>query len=354
MNILKRMTVIVLSLAIVITMSVGFTSFAFAGDEATGTTGTTETSTGTATDVAENNLSAAEKVDTNRVKFSTTQVTWEQVDNAEGYVVTAKKKGSSKVSTKVVSESTDTDVAYTDLKTSTNYKYSVKAYKDVNGTKKYSSVKSTGYVVSGYVKSTARTAGSVSIKWSPITGAEKYTVKATRNGKIVKTKTVTSSKAKISGLSSSTKYRFTVSAYNEAGEATTSKSTIASTRSDYMWPVNGSVLSGYGYRTGYGSSFHEGIDISASTSTKVKAAKAGTVIRAGWYYGYGKTVMVSHGNGVVTLYGHLSSISVHSGQKVSQGKTLGRAGSTGSATCVHLHFEVQVNGSSRNPLNYLP
>lgn len=350
MGIFKKMIVLVLSFMIVITMGVGLTATSFADESSTGEAATS-TETGAATDTAENNLTAASTVETSRVKFSTTQVKWNEVSNAEGYVVTARKKGSSKVTTQVV---TDTDAAYTGLKPNSKYKYSVKAYKEANGDKKYSAVKSTSYVVSGYVKSTAKTSSSVSLRWSPITSASKYEVQVIRKGKTVKTKKVKSSKTCITGLSSKTKYRFKVVAYNSTNEATTAKSTTVTTRSNFIWPVRGSVLSGFGYRTGYGSSYHEGIDINASTGTAVKAAKAGKVIRAGWYYGYGKCVMVSHGNGVVTLYGHLSKIKVHNGQRVSQGQVIAKSGMTGSASCPHLHFEIQIYGHSKNPMYYLP
>lgn len=116
------------------------------------------------------------------------------------------------------------------------------------------------------------------------------------------------------------------------------------------WPTVGSVISPYGKR---GGRMHEGLDISGSTGNPVGASASGTVIRAGWYSGYGKCVDISHGDGVVTRYGHLSKISVSSGQKVSRGQLIGRVGSTGRSTGPHLHFEVMINGQHRNPSNYL-
>jgi murein DD-endopeptidase MepM/ murein hydrolase activator NlpD len=116
------------------------------------------------------------------------------------------------------------------------------------------------------------------------------------------------------------------------------------------WPKVGSVISPFGRR---GGSMHEGVDISGSTGEPVAASASGTVVRAGWYSGYGKCVDISHGDGVVTRYGHLSKISVSTGQKLSRGQIIGRVGSTGRSTGPHLHFEVIVNGQPRNPVNYL-
>ncbi len=116
------------------------------------------------------------------------------------------------------------------------------------------------------------------------------------------------------------------------------------------WPSVGSVVSPFGMR---GGRMHEGVDISGSTGNPVAASASGTVIRAGWYGGYGKCVDISHGDGVVTRYGHLSKISVSTGQQVDRGQLIGRVGSTGRSTGPHLHFEVIINGQSRNPMNYL-
>jgi murein DD-endopeptidase MepM/ murein hydrolase activator NlpD len=116
-----------------------------------------------------------------------------------------------------------------------------------------------------------------------------------------------------------------------------------------IWPVNGPITSGFGPRWG---SFHEGIDIGAACGTPIHAAASGTVIYSGWMDGYGNFVIIDHGNGLATAYGHQSAIYV-SGGSVSQGQTIGAVGSTGHSTGCHLHFEVRVNGNPVDPLGYL-
>lgn len=128
------------------------------------------------------------------------------------------------------------------------------------------------------------------------------------------------------------------------------------------WPVpsrspsSSSLSSGYVSRNrpiGKGREFHTGYDIPASYGSAVVAAEAGTVIYAGWMNGYGNTVMVSHGGGLVTLYGHNSSLTVSKGDSVSRGQQIAKIGSTGNSTGNHCHFEVRVNGSHTSPEPYL-
>ncbi|MDO8506719.1 MAG: M23 family metallopeptidase, partial [Candidatus Limnocylindria bacterium] len=116
------------------------------------------------------------------------------------------------------------------------------------------------------------------------------------------------------------------------------------------WPVSGPVTSGFGERWGR---MHEGIDIGVPTGTPVAAAAGGTVLVAGWMGGYGNLVVLDHGNGLATAYGHNSSLSVGVGQTVSKGQTIALAGSTGHSFGPHVHFEVRVNGNAVNPLAYL-
>ena len=128
----------------------------------------------------------------------------------------------------------------------------------------------------------------------------------------------------------------------------------ANASGSFLWPVASYVYvsSRFGLRvhpiTGKTKS-HTGIDIASNQGTAVYASDGGTVTLAGWNGGYGNCIMIDHGNGYVTLYGHLSSISVSVGQTVSQGATIGAVGSTGNSTGPHLHFEVLKNGTRIDP-----
>ena len=121
--------------------------------------------------------------------------------------------------------------------------------------------------------------------------------------------------------------------------------------SGLSWPTNGSVTSGFGFRWG---SLHAGIDIANGVGTPIRAAKAGTVILAGWNGGYGNCIVIDHGGGFSTLYGHMTRLRASEGQRVDQGDLIGDMGSTGNSTGSHLHFETRVNGSAQNPTRYLP
>ncbi len=100
--------------------------------------------------------------------------------------------------------------------------------------------------------------------------------------------------------------------------------------------------------------FHTGLDIGAGSGSAIVAAADGKVISAGYRGGYGNTVMIDHGNGVVTLYAHQKSggIKVSVGERVGKGERIGSVGSTGYSTGPHLHFEVRVNGAPKNPASY--
>jgi len=124
------------------------------------------------------------------------------------------------------------------------------------------------------------------------------------------------------------------------------------------WPVPscGSISSPFGYRIHpiYGTRrLHSGMDIPGSYGSAVVAANPGTVITAGWNGGYGNCVIIDHGGGICTLYGHNSSLVVSSGQKVSRGQTIAKIGSTGNSTGPHCHFEVRVNGNCVDPSPYV-
>ncbi|MBQ4574039.1 MAG: peptidoglycan DD-metalloendopeptidase family protein [Clostridia bacterium] len=123
----------------------------------------------------------------------------------------------------------------------------------------------------------------------------------------------------------------------------------------FIWPASGSITSAYGGRQLFGSyDFHLGIDISGYVGKPIYAADGGTVIQASTHRSYGKLTIISHGNGIVSYYAHQSEQLVKVGDKVYQGQLIGKMGNTGVTTGPHLHFEIRRNGSTVNPLKYLP
>ena len=125
----------------------------------------------------------------------------------------------------------------------------------------------------------------------------------------------------------------------------------------YIKPISGGRLSsGFGRRnapTRGASSYHKGIDWATPVGTAVMASSAGRVTKAGWGSGYGYVVYIQHADGRQTRYGHLSKVLVKAGQSVSQGQKIALSGNTGVSTGPHVHFEILINGSQVNPLNYL-
>lgn len=117
-----------------------------------------------------------------------------------------------------------------------------------------------------------------------------------------------------------------------------------------LWPVRGRITSGFGPRWGR---WHAGIDVAAPQGTQVRAAEGGRVTSVGWLGGYGRTVMIDHGGDLKTLYGHLSTVYVRTGQTVLRGEVVGLVGSTGNSTGPHLHFEVRKGGTYRDPIAFL-
>lgn len=124
-----------------------------------------------------------------------------------------------------------------------------------------------------------------------------------------------------------------------------------------MWPCRGEITSYYGWRIHpvFGTTrYHSGMDIAVDYGTPIMASDGGTVVYSGWLGGYGNAVMIDHGGGLVTVYGHNQSLAVREGQYVNKGHVIAYAGSTGWSTGPHCHFEVRLNGDVTEPLNYLP
>jgi len=124
-----------------------------------------------------------------------------------------------------------------------------------------------------------------------------------------------------------------------------------------IWPVDGKLEAGFGGRRnpfgGPGYEFHEGQDIEAAFGAPVVSGASGRVSFVGWQNGYGQLVVVDHGGGLSTRYGHLSHIDVVTGQTLSRGQLVGKVGSTGRSTGPHLHYEVRINDEPVNPIQYL-
>ncbi|MBX9722060.1 MAG: peptidoglycan DD-metalloendopeptidase family protein, partial [Candidatus Obscuribacterales bacterium] len=121
-------------------------------------------------------------------------------------------------------------------------------------------------------------------------------------------------------------------------------------------PISAPISSPFGYRRHpiFGTrKFHTGVDLAGANHTPIKASDSGNVLYSGWYGGYGRVVIVNHGNGLATLYAHMSKVNASAGQNVSKGDIVGYEGSTGFSTGPHLHFEVRVDGKPNNPLNFV-
>lgn len=124
---------------------------------------------------------------------------------------------------------------------------------------------------------------------------------------------------------------------------------LAQASGEYIWPTTGKISQGYHW-------YHKAIDIADPSGPAVVASRGGTVVDAGWTAparGYGIYVLIDHGDGIKTLYAHLSSVAVSAGQQVLRGQVLGQMGSTGRSTGTHLHFEIRTPSGNVNPLNYL-
>ena len=140
--------------------------------------------------------------------------------------------------------------------------------------------------------------------------------------------------------------------------ASSSSTRVYTGNGKFTWPVPASsrISSEYGYRTSPISGkreFHNGLDIPAPYGSAIVATEAGTVTYSGWMNGYGYTIIIDHGSGITSRYGHNSSLVAKKGQKVSRGQTIAKCGSTGWSTGNHCHFTISKGGSSVNPHNYV-
>jgi len=123
-----------------------------------------------------------------------------------------------------------------------------------------------------------------------------------------------------------------------------------------LWPIVGRVTSSFGERTdpiGGSGEFHRGIDIAAPTGTPIHATGDGVVVMAGWGSGYGREIMLDHGHGMTTLYGHMSAMAVVPGETVTRGQIIGYVGTSGRSTGAHLHYEVRIHDAPVNPHRYM-
>lgn len=121
-------------------------------------------------------------------------------------------------------------------------------------------------------------------------------------------------------------------------------------RHQFVWPARGELTSLFGWRR-RARRHHAGIDIGAPWGSPIVAARPGVVIYSGWYFLYGRTVILDHGSGITTLYAHASKLLVRAGQQVAAGQAVAKVGCTGRCTGPHLHFEIRVNGRALNPLS---
>ncbi|MDO4869378.1 MAG: peptidoglycan DD-metalloendopeptidase family protein [Bacillota bacterium] len=147
-----------------------------------------------------------------------------------------------------------------------------------------------------------------------------------------------------------------LAAKSESGEISNSN-TSTYTGGKLLWPTPGftTITSSYGWRMCpfHGREFHGGIDIAANGGSTIVASAAGKVISSGYNGGFGYSIQIDHGGGLVTMYNHCSSLLVSTGAKVSRGQAIGKVGSTGSSTGNHLDYRVFKNGSTANPMSYL-
>lgn len=138
--------------------------------------------------------------------------------------------------------------------------------------------------------------------------------------------------------------------------SSSSRYTGGAINQNFRWPVSGRISSNFGWRRHPITNekhFHGGIDVAVGTGTIVRAAEAGQVLGSGWIRGFGRTVTIDHGNGVVTLYAHNLALLVNNGERVVRGEAIAKSGNSGRSTGPHLDFRILINDKPVNPLKYL-
>lgn len=132
-------------------------------------------------------------------------------------------------------------------------------------------------------------------------------------------------------------------------------SSRSGSRWSLVWPAYGDITTYFGERGWlWKNGYHSGLDIGANYGAAIVAAEDGVAVEVDWHDGYGNYIKLDHGNGLQTLYGHLSSVQVEPWEEVKRGQIIGGVGSTGVSTGPHLHFEVRLGGEKEDPLLYLP
>lgn len=145
----------------------------------------------------------------------------------------------------------------------------------------------------------------------------------------------------------------TTSTYSVGRKATSMSYQKVPINISFIRPISGTITSRFGSISRVRTSAHKGLDIAAPTGTKIAAAAAGTVTCSSYQGSLGNLIVISHGNGIETYYGHCSKLYAKVGQYVEQGEIIAAVGSTGNSTGPHLHLEIKVNGVSYNPQNYV-
>lgn len=140
---------------------------------------------------------------------------------------------------------------------------------------------------------------------------------------------------------------------DRSGQSSSGPAGGSTERGPWVWPVHGAYVSGP-FGVDRGDHIHAGVDLAVGRGTRIYASKAGTITLASYYGGYGNAVIVDHGGGWTSLYGHMLHDAVAGGQHVAQGQVIGYVDSTGSSTGDHLHFEIRHNGVALDPMGFLP